>query len=62
MPEVQRFLGASSQPVSSNPSNEDNHNNNQLGTIDGGNKTKLQQLVGDLSTEERLLNLNTPID
>jgi hypothetical protein len=62
MSEVQGSSGAASLPVSSNSSNEDDRNNNRVDVLGEGAKGNSRQLTEGLSTEQRLLNLATPID
>jgi hypothetical protein len=62
MSELQGFSATTPRQVSSNPSGKDQQNNNQIDPVDVSSKTRLQQVTGELSTEQRLLNLNTPID
>jgi hypothetical protein len=62
MSEIKGFTATPSQPVSNNPPGDDQQSNNQLDTVDGVTKTRLQHVTDDLSTEQRLRNLSTPLD
>ncbi|MCG7984832.1 MAG: hypothetical protein JAY90_19025 [Candidatus Thiodiazotropha lotti] len=62
MSELQGISAAPSRQVSSNPHGDDQQNSNQTVQVVVSTKTKLQQVAGELSTEQRLLNLNTSLD
>ncbi|MCG8002325.1 MAG: hypothetical protein JAY88_02535 [Candidatus Thiodiazotropha lotti] len=62
MSELQGLSTAASRQVSSNPPGADQQISNQADQVDVSTKSKLQQVTGELSTEQRLLNLSTSLD